>query len=61
MTEIEMNDVFERAFERVEKIEKQLNRIADALEKLSLVVNNDDTDGVLPYANIIATCGVIST
>jgi mRNA-degrading endonuclease YafQ of YafQ-DinJ toxin-antitoxin module len=38
MTEIEMNDAFERAFERIGKIEQQLTRIADALELLASAI-----------------------
>ncbi len=55
MTEIEMNAAFERAFERVEKIEKQLNRIADALELLASTVQPQfkDKDATL---NIQAVC-----
>jgi len=40
-------------------IAEQLKRIADALEKLSSIVGDDDSSS--PYANIIATCGVINT
>ena len=61
MTEEFENDALNCVLDRAEKIEAQLNRIATALEKLTLIVNNDDKDDGLPYANIIATCGVIST
>jgi hypothetical protein len=67
MTELR-NDQTNGVLVRLEKIEEQLQRITDqltriatALEKLTLIVNNDDKDDGLPYANIIATCGVIST
>jgi mRNA-degrading endonuclease YafQ of YafQ-DinJ toxin-antitoxin module len=55
MTEIEMNDAFERAFERAEKIDEQLKRIADALELLASAVQPQfkDRDATL---NVQAVC-----
>lgn len=56
---IELSPRLEEVRDELIRNNKQLERIADALEKLSAIVGDDDS--TFPYANIIATCGVINT